>query len=76
MSGGHAALAVQSPDVSQPKSKPAMLTPANCNFPALEGGVAHEPEGAAAELALVALASTEVALLAAADDAVPGIHCE
>lgn len=38
MSGGHAADAVQSPSELQPKSKPAMLIPANWSLPALAGG--------------------------------------
>ena len=65
----------------QPKSKPAMLTPAKRSFPALAGGVAHEPEGTG--LAVLAGAEgAEGATVGAAvvatvvGAAVPGTHCE
>lgn len=70
------------PVVSQPKSKPEILIPANLSFPALEAGVEHEPDGAGAEPTLVGLAGAEVGGTGAevggagADVATPGIHCE
>ena len=78
MRGGQAALAVHVPEVSQPKSKPEMLTPANFSFPALEGGLlgAQVDDGAAgAEDGLVGatLVGTVVGAVIGGGVGVPGL---
>lgn len=73
---------MQSPSELQPKSKPAMFTPAYLSCPALAGAVPVEA-GALLVLALELELKLEedvvdalLILLGGAEEAVPGTHCE
>lgn len=66
MSGGHAALAVQLPSLLHPKSKPAMLIPANFSGPALDGALDVGALEVVVPVAVVAVPVVVVAVAVAA----------